>query len=179
MKLPLRFLVPALAFAVLVAFFVVGLKRDPGQIPSPLIGKPAPDFSLESLGDPAWKLGPADFAGRHWLLNVWATWCAGCRQEHETLLAIARENRVPIMGLNWRDDRALALGWLTQLGNPYVSVAYDPEGHAAIDWGVYGAPETFLIDASGRVVKKQIGPMTMEVWQREFLPLLPAGEGSP
>ena len=93
-------------------------------------------------------MGPADFAGRPWLLNVWATWCVGCRQEHEALLAIARENRVPIMGLNWRDDRALALRWLTQLGNPYVSVAYDPEGRAAIDWGVYGAPETFLIDAS-------------------------------
>lgn len=172
MKLPLRFLVPALAFAVLVGFFVVGLSRDPGQIPSPLIGKPAPAFALESLGDPGWKVGSADFAGRPWLLNVWATWCVGCRQEHDALLTIAGQNRVPIMGLNWRDDRALALRWLGELGNPYVSVAYDPEGRTAIDWGVYGAPETFLVDGSGRVVKKHIGPITLDVWEREFLPLL-------
>jgi cytochrome c biogenesis protein CcmG/thiol:disulfide interchange protein DsbE len=179
MKQSLRFLVPALAFAVLVAFFVVGLKRDPGQIPSPLIGKPAPAFSRESLGDPAWKVGTEDFAGRPWLLNVWGSWCVACRHEHEALVAIARENRVPIMGLNIWDDRALALRWLAELGNPYVSVAFDPQGRAAIDWGVYGAPETFLIDSSGRVVKKQIGPMTMDIWQREFLPLLPGGEGRP
>jgi len=173
MKLPLRFLIPALAFAVLVGFFVVGLHRDPGEIPSPLIGKAAPAFSLESLGDPGWKVGSADFQGRPWVLNVWATWCVGCREEHAAMLEIARENRVPIMGLNWRDDRALALRWLSQLGNPYVSVAFDPEGHVAIDWGVYGAPETFLIDAGGRVVRKRIGPMTPAIWARDFAPLLP------
>jgi cytochrome c biogenesis protein CcmG/thiol:disulfide interchange protein DsbE len=179
MKLPWRFILPAAAFAVLVAFFVIGLQRDPGTIPSPLIGKPAPAFSLESLGDPAWRVGTADFAGRAWLLNVWATWCAGCRDEHEALLAIARENRVPIVGLNWRDDRSLALGWLAQLGNPYASVAYDPEGRTAIDWGVYGAPETFLVGADGRVLVKHIGPLTLDVWQRKFLPLLPSpGEGT-
>ena len=179
MKLPWRFLAPAIAFAVLVAFFVIGLQRDPGRLPSPLIGKPAPVFSLESLGDPAWKVGSADHAGRPWLLNVWATWCPPCRDEHATLLAIARQNRAPIVGLNWRDDRALALRWLEELGNPYVSVAYDPEGQVAIDWGVYGAPETFLIDARGNVVQKYAGPMTMEVWQREFLPLLPAASPGP
>jgi len=179
MRLPLRFLLPALAFAVLVGFFVVGLQRDPGRIPSPLIGKPAPAFSLESLGDPGWKVGTADFAGRYWLLNVWATWCVECREEHAALLAIARENRVPIMGLNWLDDRTLALRWLEQLGNPYVAVAHDPEGHAAIDWGVYGAPETFLIDAAGRVVRKHIGPLDAAVWERDFLPLLPAESPGP
>ena len=120
MKFPWRFLLPAVAFATLVGFFLVGLQRDPGTIPSPLIGKPAPAFSLESLGDPAWKVGTVDFAGRPWLLNVWATWCVGCRAEHAALLSIARENRVPIVGLNWSDDRALALRWLAQLGNPYV-----------------------------------------------------------
>jgi len=179
MKLPLRFLVPALAFAILVGFFIVGLKRDPGEIPSPLIGKPAPAFSLESLGDPGWKVGSADFQGRPWLLNVWGSWCVACREEHEALLAIARENRVPIMGLNMWDERALALRWLAELGNPYVSVAYDPEGHVAIDWGVYGAPETFLIDAGGRVVRKRVGPMTREIWQRDFAPLLPPPASSP
>jgi cytochrome c biogenesis protein CcmG/thiol:disulfide interchange protein DsbE len=177
MKLPLRFLLPAIAFAALVGFFIVGLQKDPGEIRSPLIGKPAPAFSLESLGDPAWRVGSADFAGRPWLLNVWATWCGGCREEHQTLLAIARENRVPMMGLNWRDDRNLALRWLEQLGNPYVAVAYDPEGRTAIDWGVYGAPETFLIGADGRVLQKQIGPITPEIWQRDFVPHLQAAGG--
>jgi cytochrome c biogenesis protein CcmG/thiol:disulfide interchange protein DsbE len=177
MKPSLRFLAPALAFAVLVGFFVIGLNRDPGQIPSPLIGKPAPAFTLPSLGDPAWQVGSADFAGRPWLLNVWATWCVGCRQEHDALLEIARENRVPMVGLNWNDERTLALGWLAQLGNPYVAVAYDPEGRTAIDWGVYGAPETFLIDGSGRVIKKHVGPISMEIWRSTFVPLLPAGEG--
>ena len=172
MKPSWRFLLPAAAFAVLVGFFVVGLHRDPGTLPSPLIGKPAPAFSLESLGDPAWRVGNTDFTGRAWILNVWATWCAPCREEHGALLAIARENRVPIMGLNWRDDRSLALRWLAQLGNPYVSVAYDADGRTAIDWGVYGAPETFLISADGRVLKKHVGAMTMDIWQREFVPLL-------
>lgn len=174
MKESWKFLLPAAAFAILVGFFVVGLHQDPGRIPSPLVGKPAPEFSLESLGDPAWKVGTRDYAGRAWLLNVWATWCVGCRDEHEALLAIARGNRVPIVGLNWRDERALALRWLDQLGNPYVSVAYDPDGRTAIDYGVYGAPETFLIGADGRILWKHIGPLTAEIWEREFLPLLPA-----
>jgi cytochrome c biogenesis protein CcmG/thiol:disulfide interchange protein DsbE len=174
MKQGLRFLVPAVLFAALIGFFVVGLQKDPSEIPSPLIGKPAPGFTLESLGELTTRVGTADFAGRPWLLNVWATWCGGCRQEHETLLEIAREGRVPMMGLDWRDDRALALQWLAQLGNPYVSVAFDPEGRTAIDWGVYGAPETFLIGANGRILHKQIGVMTPEIWRRDFLPLLPA-----
>ncbi len=177
MKGALRFLLPAAAFLVLAVFLYIGLFQDPGRIESPLIGKPAPAFSLESLGDPAWKVGSADFAGKPWLLNVWATWCAGCRDEHDALLAIARENRLPMMGLNWLDDRALALQWLTELGNPYVSVAFDPEGRTAIDWGVYGAPETFLVGADGRVLHKLIGPMTPEIWQRDFLPLLAPGSG--
>ncbi|MGH8129783.1 MAG: DsbE family thiol:disulfide interchange protein [Steroidobacteraceae bacterium] len=177
MRPPLRFLVPAIAFAALVGFFVVGLRQDPGEIRSPLLGKPAPGFSLESLGNPAWKVDSADFSGQPWLLNVWATWCVGCREEHDALLEIARAKRIPIMGLNWRDDRALALQWLAQLGNPYVSVAYDPEGRTAIDWGVYGAPETFLIGADGVVLQKHVGALTPEIWERDFLPLLPAAAG--
>ncbi len=179
MKVPLRYLVPALAFATLVGFFIVGLQRDPGAIPSPLIGKPAPDFSLESVDEPARKVGNADYAGGPWLLNVWATWCGGCRQEHGTLLAIARQNRLPLVGLDWRDDRALALNWLAQLGNPYQAVAYDPEGRAAIDWGVYGAPETFLMDADGRVIWKHIGPLTIDAWDRDFVPRLPPAKAAP
>ncbi len=173
MKFPLRFLVPAIAFAALVGFFVVGLQLNPGEIPSPLIGKPAPNFGLESLQDPGRKVSSSDFMGRAWLFNVWATWCGGCRQEHGALLAISRENRLPIVGLDWRDERALASNWLTQLGNPYVAVAFDPEGRTAIDWGVYGAPETFLVGDNGQVLKKHIGPMTQEIWERDFVPMLP------
>ena len=179
MKQYLQFLLPAVLFAALVAFFIVGLQRDPSEIRSPLVGKPAPEFALESLSDPSVRVGSSDFPGRPWLLNVWATWCGGCRVEHETLLQIARENRVPMMGLNWRDERPLALQWLAQLGNPYISVAFDPAGRTAIDWGVYGAPETFLIGADGTVLHKRIGVMTPDIWRSEFLPLLPAaGEGS-
>jgi cytochrome c biogenesis protein CcmG/thiol:disulfide interchange protein DsbE len=175
----LRFLVPAILFVALVGFFIIGLQKDPSEIRSPLIGKPAPAFSLESLDDPALRVAATDFAGRPWLLNVWATWCGGCRQEHATLLEISREGRVPLIGLNWRDDRALALQWLGQLGNPYATVAFDPIGRTAIDWGVYGAPETFLIGADGKVMYKRIGVMTPEIWRRDFLPLLPTtGEGS-
>lgn len=179
MRFPLRFLLPAVAFAALLALLAYGLRLKPGEIASPLVGKPAPAFTLESLGRPEWKVGSADFAGRPWLLNVWATWCVGCREEHESLLAIARENRLPMMGLNWRDDRNLALAWLAELGNPYVSVAYDPEGRTAIDWGVYGAPETFLIGRDGRVLHKRVGPMSAEIWREQFLPLIAAEGGQP
>lgn len=178
MRIPLRFVLPAIVFAALVVFFFIGLRLNPGEIQSPLVGKPAPPFTLESLANPATAVGSADFAGQHWLLNVWATWCAGCRDEHKALMAIARQNRLPMVGLNWRDDRALALRWLDQLGNPYVWVAFDPDGRTAIDWGVYGAPETFLIGADGRVLRKHIGAITMEDWERDFVPLLaPRGEG--
>lgn len=178
MRMPLRFVLPAIVFAGLVVFFFIGLRLNPGEIQSPLVGKAAPAFTLESLGDPARQVGSTDFAGRPWLLNVWATWCAGCRDEHEALMAITRQNRLPMVGLNWRDDRALALRWLDQLGNPYVAVAFDHDGRTAIDWGVYGAPETFLIGADGTVLRKHIGAITMEAWEREFVPLLaPQGEG--
>jgi cytochrome c biogenesis protein CcmG/thiol:disulfide interchange protein DsbE len=177
MRIPLRFILPVIVFAGLVVFFFIGLRLNPGEIQSPLVGKPAPAFALESLGDPARQVGSADFAGRPWLLNAWATWCAGCRDEHEALMAIARQYRVPMVGLNWRDDRALALRWLDQLGNPYVAVAFDQDGRTAIDWGVYRAPETFLIGADGTVLRKHIGAITVEAFERDFVPLLaPQGE---
>jgi cytochrome c biogenesis protein CcmG, thiol:disulfide interchange protein DsbE len=168
----LRYLIPVGLFTALVAFFFVGLGRDKETLPSPLIGKPAPQFSLPRLGDPAQRVSSSDFTGRPYLLNVWATWCVGCRQEHEALLQIASRGEVPIVGLNWKDDMQLAQQWLQQLGNPYVATAFDQEGRVAIDWGVYGAPETFLVDATGNVVHKHISPMTIEIWEREFLPLL-------
>jgi cytochrome c biogenesis protein CcmG/thiol:disulfide interchange protein DsbE len=170
-----RYLIPALIFAALVAFFAIGLQRNPRYIPSPLIGKPAPQFELQAVEDPTRTVRTRDFHGRPYVLNVWGTWCAGCRLEHETLLQIARSGVVPIVGLNWKDDRSLAQQWLEQLGNPYVVTAFDPEGRAGIDWGVYGAPETFLVDANGIVQYKHIAPLTMEVWEREFLPRLRGG----
>ncbi|MCC7200443.1 MAG: DsbE family thiol:disulfide interchange protein [Gammaproteobacteria bacterium] len=166
----LRYLIPGGLFVVLVGFFIVGLQKDPSVIPSPLIGKPAPQFTLPSLDDPATQVTLAAYAGKPYLLNVWGTWCGGCREEHAVLLEMKRSGAVPIVGLDWKDERAAAQQWLTQLGNPYDVVAFDQEGKAAIDWGVYGAPETFLIGKDGKVLHKQIGIMTMEAWNRDFLP---------
>ncbi len=165
-----RSIIPAGVFAVLVGFFVVGLYRDPSQVPSPLIGKQAPAYTLPRVEDPALQISNSDFAGKKHLVNVWATWCVECRREHAVLLEIARQNVVPIVGLDWKDELPLAQQWLQQLGNPYVATAFDPEGRVAIDFGVYGAPETFLIDEQGKVLYKQIGTLTMEIWEQEFLP---------
>ncbi len=171
-----RYITPLVVFAALVGFFVIGLERDPRVVPSPLIGKPAPSFVLPSVEDPERQVDSAEYAGRVWVLNVWGTWCGGCRQEHDVLLAIAREAKVPIVGLNWKDDRDQARRWLTQLGDPYVETAFDVEGRVAIDWGVYGAPETFLVDTKGTVLHKHLAPLTLEIWQRDFVPLIEAAE---
>jgi cytochrome c biogenesis protein CcmG/thiol:disulfide interchange protein DsbE len=136
---------------------------------SALLGMPAPAFDLPVLGEPGRTVKLAELAGRPWVLNVWGTWCVACREEHATLLEIGREGRLPLIGLNWRDDDEAARQWLTQLGNPYAVVLVDREGRTAIDFGVYGAPETFFIDASGRVQYRYVGPMTPDVWKREFL----------
>jgi cytochrome c biogenesis protein CcmG/thiol:disulfide interchange protein DsbE len=168
--LKLKFIVPLLLFVALGIFLFVGLYRDPRYVPSPLIGKPAPEFTLPSLQDASYPVSSKELLGQPWVLNVWGTWCGGCRQEHDTLLAIARQKTVPLVGLNWKDDNAAAQQWLSQLGNPYAVVAEDREGRTAIDWGVYGAPETFLIGPDGVVLYKHIAPMTMEVWNTEFLP---------
>ena len=173
-----RYLLPLAVLAVLVGFFYQGLHRNPAAIPSPLIGKPAPGFELPSVRDDQRLIASKDYAGRMYALNVWGTWCVGCRQEHETLLRIAQSRAVPIVGLNWKDDRALAVRWLDELGDPYVEVAFDPEGRTAIDWGVYGAPETFLVSADGRVLHKHIAPLTLEIWERDFMPLIRAAGGS-
>ncbi len=169
-----RYLIPGAVFALLVAVFAVGLYRDPGYVPSPLIGKPAPQFSLPRLDDPQKNLQRSDLLGKVSLVNVWGTWCSGCRQEHETLLTLAQDGSVPIYGINWKDDPVLARQWLQQLGNPYAAVGVDEEGGAAIEWGVYGAPETFLVGPDGTVLYKHIAPMTLAVWREEFLPRITA-----
>jgi cytochrome c biogenesis protein CcmG/thiol:disulfide interchange protein DsbE len=113
------------------------------------------------------------------VLNVWGTWCVGCRQEHGALLEIAQRGEVPIVGINWKDDREQALRWLRELGNPYVVNGSDDEGRVAIDWGVYGAPETFLVDGTGKVIFKHIAPLTVEIWERDFVPRIRQAGGQP
>jgi cytochrome c biogenesis protein CcmG/thiol:disulfide interchange protein DsbE len=174
-----RYLLPLGGLAVLVAFLFFGLQREPSIIPSPLIGKPAPQFSLPSVEDPARQVSNAAYRGRMYVLNVWGTWCVGCREEHSALLAIARTGVIPIVGLSWKDERPLAIQWLKELGNPYSECGFDADGRVAIDWGVYGAPETFLVDAQGNVIHKHIAPLTEEIWQRDFLPRIRAAAQRP
>jgi cytochrome c biogenesis protein CcmG/thiol:disulfide interchange protein DsbE len=168
----LRYLVPLAIFAVLVAFLYRGLSLDPKLVPSPLVGKPAPAFSLTRLEDPAATITEADLKGKVTLLNIWATWCVSCRAEHEVLVRLAQTGKVDIYGLNYKDDRAQAMRWLQQLGNPYVTNAFDADGRVGIDWGVYGAPETFVIDREGIIRHKHIGPLTDQIVTDEILPLI-------
>ena len=169
-----RYATLLLAFAGLVAVFWVGLTKDPSELPSTLIGKPAPAFSLPSLQDTDVTIGSDNLKGQVVLFNVWATWCVGCRQEHEFLMQLASQGNVPIYGLNWRDNRDAALDWLRQLGDPYVATAFDEDARVGIDWGVYAAPETFLLDAEGVIIHKHLGPLDMTIWQRDFMPKISA-----
>jgi cytochrome c biogenesis protein CcmG, thiol:disulfide interchange protein DsbE len=173
----LKYLIPGIAFLVLAAFFYRGLFLDPKIVPSPLIGKPAPAFELQELRQPAQHFAMTDMLGQPAVLNVWATWCAGCRQEHPFLMQLARSGEVPIYGMNYRDTRPEALDWLRRLGDPYVKVGYDPDGMGSLDWGVYGSPETFLLDPAGTVVYKHLGPLGPTVWEREFRPRIAAMQG--
>ena len=168
----LKFIVPFLLFLVLAGFFAVGLQRDPREIPSPFIDKPAPAFKLQQLHDAAKPFAPEDMKGRVWMLNVWASWCVSCRVEHPLLVEMSKRNIVPIVGLNYKDQRDAGVQWLTRFGNPYVLSAYDLDGRVGIDYGVYGVPETFVIDKQGVVRYKQIGPITPEALEQKILPLL-------
>ncbi len=168
----LRYLLPLGIFAALAGFLAVGLKLDPKEVPSPLIGKPIPEFVLPRLEDPKRRFGSADLKGQVALLNVWATWCVSCRAEHQVLQALKESGVVPIYGLDYKDERDKALRWLQVLGNPYEAVAFDEKGRAAIDWGVYGTPETFVIDKRGIIRHKFIGPLTEEKVEDILLPLV-------
>ena len=173
-----RYLLPLVVFAILIPVFMIGLGRNPNELPSPFIGKPAPQFELPTLRDPARSIGTTDFEGKTVLVNVWATWCVGCRQEHEFLLALAESGAIPIYGINWRDTRTEAIRWLDQLGDPYVASADDRDGRVGIDWGVYGAPETFLVGADGTVLHKHLGPLSPPIWERDFVPLIAGSEST-
>ena len=166
----LRFLAPFVVFVALVAFFFVGLNRDPREIPSPLVNQAAPAFSLQQLQVPSQQFSPAAMRGQVWLFNVWASWCVSCRVEHPVLIKLAETKLVPIVGLNYKDQRSDALQWLKQYGNPYLLSATDLDGRIGIDYGVYGVPETYVIDKQGIIRMKHIGPVTEEVLQYKILP---------
>jgi len=168
----LRFILPLAIFLALVFFLWRGLALDPREVPSPLVGKPAPGFALARLDDPGQTIRRDDMLGKVWMLNVWASWCAACRDEHPTLLAFARTKAVPIIGLNYKDTRPEGLEWLSRFGDPYAASAFDQNGRVGIDFGVYGVPETFVIDKQGVIRFKQIGPLTPEVIRTRIEPLL-------
>ncbi len=167
-----RYLIPLLVFLVLIGFLAVGLNLKPREIPSPLVGKQAPVFSLPTLAAPGKLLSSQDLRGKVWVLNVWASWCVACREEHALMVELAKQNVVPIYGLNYKDKRDDALAWLNRFGNPYANSLSDTEGLVGIDYGVYGVPETFVIDKAGVIRHKIIGPVTSETVRDVLLPLV-------
>ncbi|WP_309043075.1 DsbE family thiol:disulfide interchange protein [Marinobacter sediminicola] len=171
MKRFLLFL-PLLVAIVVGAFLFAGIGKDPTKLDSALVGKPVPVFGLKSLKQPEATLDESLFQGEVTLLNVWGTWCPACRDEHADLMWLAQEKKVPIIGLNYKDSRDEALVWLDRLGDPYRTVIYDPKGTLGFDLGVYGAPETFVIDASGVVRYRHVGVVNVEVWEQILLPVI-------
>ena len=167
-----RFLLPLGLFAVLVVFLGIGLTLNPREVPSPLIDKPVPMFRLAQLEQPGLEFSQRDMLGQVWLLNVWASWCVSCRDEHPMLVELARKRIVPVVGLNYKDKPPEAKAWLKQFGDPYVLSVSDAEGRVGIDFGVYGVPETFVIDRTGVIRYKQIGPLTPESLEKHILPLV-------
>jgi cytochrome c biogenesis protein CcmG, thiol:disulfide interchange protein DsbE len=170
----MRFALPLGIFVLLVILLGFGLTRDPKEVPSPLIGKAAPAFTLPLLSNQSKTFSPADMAGKVWIMNVWASWCVSCRAEHEIIKRLSRMKLVDIVGLDYKDEPIDGQGWLQQLGNPYTLSISDLKGHAGIDWGVYGVPETFLIGKDGLIKYKHIGPVTAQSLQDEIIPRIKA-----
>jgi cytochrome c biogenesis protein CcmG/thiol:disulfide interchange protein DsbE len=167
-----RYLIPLGIFVVLAVFLAVGLQRNPQEIPSPFIGKPAPVFTLTQLENANKNFSPQDMQGKVWLLNVWASWCAPCRAELPELLEFSKQGVAPLVGLNYTDVREEGNKWLSQFGNPYQLSVFDGDGRVGIDYGVYGVPETFIIDKQGVIRMKHVGPVTAEVIKEKFVPLI-------
>ena len=167
-----RFIVPLAIFLLMIGLLGYGLKLDPKLVPSPLIDKPAPEFALVVLEAPERKLSTNDMLGQVWVLNVWASWCVSCRAEHEVITELAGKKLVNVVGLNYKDAPGDALAWLQQFGNPYATSVIDRNGRIGLDWGVYGVPETFVIDAAGKIRYKHIGPMTRESMESEVMPVI-------
>ena len=168
----LKFIIPLLAFFGLIAFLAVGLGRDPHEVPSPLINRQAPGFELTQLAQVDSSFSPSDLKGQVWLLNVWASWCSSCREEHPVLLDFSKSQLAPLIGLDYKDQRKDALNLLHRHGDPYVLSAFDNDGRVGINYGVYGVPETYVIDKQGLIRHKHIGPLTPEVMQRKIIPLI-------
>ena len=167
-----RFVIPLAVFGILLVFLFVGLGLNPREVPSPLVNKPAPAFQLNQLHKPDAPFAHKDMAGKVWLLNVWASWCVACREEHPVLVELAKKNVLPIVGLNYKDKPEEGRAWLKQFGDPYTLSVMDRDGRVGIDFGVYGVPETFLIDKQGVIRFKQIGPVTPAVLEKKILPLV-------
>ena len=167
-----RFLLPFGLFVVVVGFLAVGLTLNPRELPSPLVGKPAPAFTLPQLHDQEKTFSPADMTGKVWLLNFWASWCGGCKDEHPVLMRMAKAGEVPIYGMDYKDQRDEAQTWLRRHGNPYPLTAVDELGRVGINYGVYGVPETYVIDKQGVIRYKQIGPLNDDVVAKKILPLV-------
>lgn len=163
---------PIAIFGALVALLGVGLTLNPREVPSPLIGKAAPHFELPLLLEAAKTLTPADMKGKVWMFNVWASWCTSCRQEHAVIAELAKSGVVPVYGLNYKDTREDGMEYLAKLGNPYKLIAYDPQGRVGLDYGVYGTPETYVIDKQGVIRYKRIGPLTPQIIKQKIIPLV-------
>jgi len=172
LKLPWRYTIPLAIFAAIAVLLGVGLTIDTEEVPSPLIGEPVPPFELAAVEDTSRRVAPGDFEGRVWLLNVWATWCRACRQEHGVLMRAANDHGLTIVGLDYKDEHAAARKWLERRGDPYRVSAFDPEGDVGMDLGVYGVPETYVVDGEGIIRYKQVGPITPEILRQDLLPLL-------
>jgi cytochrome c biogenesis protein CcmG/thiol:disulfide interchange protein DsbE len=173
MSKSIKFLTPLIIFLALAVLLFYGLGTNPREVPSPLVGKPAPKFSLPALRDPGRTVSNADLEGRISLVNVWASWCISCRAEHQELMRLSREEKdIQILGLNWKDDAGDATRMLQMYGNPYLVTAFDPDNKVGIDWGVYGAPETFVVDPHGIIRHKRIGPIDTKVWEQTLRPLV-------
>lgn len=168
----MRFILPFVVFIILAGFLFIGLNLNPREVPSPLVGKPAPAFTLPQLHAASKQFSPDEMKGKVWLLNAWASWCVACEAEHPVLMELARLNIVPIYGLNYKDKREAALVWLERRGDPYVLNVSDIEGRTGIAYGVYGVPETYVIDKQGVIQYKQIGPVTVENLMEKILPLV-------
>ncbi len=173
-----RFILPLAVFAVLVGFLAAGLGLNPRAVPSPFIGKPAPAFRLPQLHAADRTLGPEDLRGEVWLLNVWASWCVSCRAEHPVLLGLAGRRELPLIGLDYKDAAAAGRAWLASNGDPYLLSVSDADGRVGMDYGVYGVPETFVIDKAGIVRYKHVGPLTDDIVDKKIIPLVKELKGA-
>lgn len=174
-----RFAIPLVGFAALLGLLAIGLRLDPHEVPSPLIDKPAPAFSVPQLRDPELLLSERDLRGKVALLNVWASWCGVCREEHPLLVELATQRRLPIYGLDYKDESSDALRWLARLGDPYTAIGFDARGQVGLDYGVYGVPETYVLDRRGMIRYKHTGPITREILDGTLLPLIERLEHEP